>query len=213
MLLKTECLLKSLMFDCPLTPSFDQFKIYLSSSWLDFFWIFKKLHSFILSKSWYNIILHKIDFFSYLVKKDPKIVDFVFFKNFPENCMERKLLWYLTLHSKFYVWQNSSSWVIAQYALGQTDCMISESSISHKWVNKLTIRLELVWNDWKWPKYFKMICNTSTGCNLVKFSLYTDTELCKQRVLCMKSLLSVRFSLLWSVSEVTLPYDLGTDWA
>ena len=59
-------------------------------------------------------------------KKRLKIRHFVFFclilsLDIPESSLEGELLLYLIPHPKFYVWQNSSSGVIAQNALRQSD--------------------------------------------------------------------------------------------
>ena len=54
--------------------------------------------------------------------------------DFPESSLEGEFLWQLTSFPKFYIWQNSSSWVIAQDALHRSDSMIPECWISHDWL-------------------------------------------------------------------------------
>ena len=61
-----------------------------------------------------------------------------------ENSMEQGSLWYLTSHSKFCIWQNSSSWVIVQDALDLSDCTILKSLISYQQVIRVANRLGLV---------------------------------------------------------------------
>ena len=44
--------------------------------------------------------------------------------DFHDNSPKRELLWYLTFHHKFYVWQNPSSWVISKEYLDNAVFMI-----------------------------------------------------------------------------------------
>ena len=71
--------------------------------------------------------MQKIYFCSYFGKKEQKIGHSVFFS-------ENFVIWF-SPHSKFHVWKNPRSNVIAQYALNLSNCRIP---LSQKWVE--------VWN-------------------------------------------------------------------
>ena len=75
--LYTECLMKSLLFDCPsLLPLISSTSVLgvVDKIFLNF-----KEVRLILSKNWHGVILLKIHFCSYLGINGPKIVQFAFF--------------------------------------------------------------------------------------------------------------------------------------
>ena len=80
--------------------------------------------------------------------------------DFPESSLEGELLWQFTSFPKFYIWQNSSSWVIAQDALHRSYSMIPECWISHD----LLIRAANITQGV--PRYYHF-----SACNKGKFYL------------------------------------------
>ena len=74
--------------------------------------------------------MQKIYFCSDFGKKEQKIGHSVFLS-------EYFVIWF-SPHSKFHVWKNSRSNVIAQNALNLSNCRIPESPLSQKWVEVWT---------------------------------------------------------------------------
>ena len=135
------------------TLSVGQFNIFLRSYWSVFYcyWL-ELLISYIIltSKNWQSskftcrkFILLTFD------KKVPQNKAFcIYFFNgyiflslpfdFPETSLKSEIFWYLTSYANFFVWQNRSSWIVAQDALNRR---IPESSIYQEWTESMKLTL------------------------------------------------------------------------